>query len=440
MERSAVASHVIGSEGPEMRKGLDPTRNGIVAGLDVGCSKVCCFIARADDGVLPRVVGIGQQASHGVKGGVVGDMGAVEAAVGNAVHAAEQMASETIDRVIVNLSGGHPASSAVGIEVAINGHAVSDADLRRAFAQGREASGLNGEGDGGRELIHSIPIAYNIDGNRGVRDPRGMYARHLGVDMHIVTAASGAVRNLTTCIERCHLDIAGYVVSPYASGLAVLVEDEMELGVTVIDMGGGTTTIAVFYEGNVVFTDVVPVGGIHVTNDIARGLSTALTHAERMKTLYGHALATGTDEREMIDVPRVGEEHDGNGHQVPRSLLAGIIQPRLEETLELVRSHLEASGFDKIAGRRAVLTGGACQLPAMTELAGLILDKQVRIGRPGRIAGLAEATAGPAFATCAGLLNYAVTADQDAPLKAAAETGEPDGLMGRFGHWIREHF
>jgi cell division protein FtsA len=159
-----------------------------------------------------------------------------------------------------------------------------------------------------------------------------------------------------------------------------------------------------------------------------------------MKTLYGHALATGTDERETIDVPRVGEESEAGTHQVPRSLLVGIIQPRLEETLELVRSHLEASGFDKIAGRRAVLTGGACQLPGMTELASLILDKQVRIGRPGRIAGLAEATAGPAFATCAGLLNYAVTAERTAPIPAPAETGEPDGLIGRFGHWFREHF
>ena len=423
-----------------MRKKLSRTKNGIVAGLDVGCSKTCCFIARVDQGPLPKVIGIGQQASRGIKGGVIVDMAAVEAAVLNAVHAAEQMAGQTIDRVMVNLSGGHPASSAIGVELAINGHEIDDGDLRRVFDRGHQGQGMNGNAEGDRELIHSIPIAYNIDGNRGVRDPRGMYGHHLGVEMHIVTAASGAVRNLTTCIERCHLDIAGYVVSPYASGLAALVEDEMELGVTVIDMGGGTTTIAVFYEGNVVFTDVVPVGGIHVTNDIARGLSTALTHAERMKTLYGHALATGTDEREMIDVPRVGEENDGNGHQVPRSLLVGIIQPRLEETLELVRSHLEASGFDKIAGRRAVLTGGACQLPAMTELAGLILDKQVRIGRPGRIAGLAEATAGPAFATCAGLLNYAVTADQAAPLKAAAETGEPDGLIGRFGHWIREHF
>ncbi len=423
-----------------MRKSLSRIKNGIVAGLDVGCSKVCCFIARTGDGPVPRVVGIGQQASRGVKGGLVVDMAAVEAAILNAVHAAEQMAGETIDRVVVNLSGGRPASSAVAIEVAINGHAVSDNDLRRAFARGRESQGMNGQAETGRQLIHSIPVAYNIDGNRGVRDPRGMYGRQLGVDMHIVTAASGAVRNLTTCIERCHLDVADYVVSPYASALAALVEDEMELGVTVIDMGGGTTTIAVFYEGNVIFTDVVPVGGNHVTNDIARGLSTAIGDAERMKTLYGHALAAGVDEREIIEVPQIGEESDANGHQVPRSLLVGIVQPRLEETLELVRSHLEASGCDKLAGRRAVLTGGACQLPGMTELAGLILDKRVRIGRPGRIAGLAEATAGPAFATCAGLLNYAVTAERAAPLKAPAETGEPDGLIGRFGRWFREYF
>ncbi len=424
-----------------MRKRLGRIKSGIIAGLDVGCSKVCCFIARADDGLPPRVVGIGQQVSHGLKAGAtITDMGAVETAILTAVHAAEQMAEETIAEVIVNLSGGHPASSAVGIEVAINGHEVSDADLRRAYAQGHEAQGLNGRVEPGRQLIHAIPIAYNIDDNRGVRDPRGMFGERLGVEMHIVTAATGAVRNLTTCIERCHLDVAGYVVSPYASGLAALVEDELELGVTLIDMGGGTTTIAVFHEGNVIFTDVVPVGGIHVTNDIARGLSTSIAHAERMKTLYGHALATAADEREMIDVPRVGEEAEGTGPQVPRSLLVGIVQPRLEETLEMVHSHLEASGFDKIAGRRAVLTGGACQLPGTTELASLILDKQVRIGRPSRIAGLAEATAGPAFATCAGLLNSALLADKTAPPKAPAHTGEPNGLMGRFGHWFREHF
>jgi cell division protein FtsA len=423
-----------------MRKGLARTRYGLVAALDVGCSKVCCFIARMDSGPVPHVIGIGQQASRGIKGGAVVDMAAVEMTILNAVHAAEQMAGHTIDRVLVSLSGGHPASSSVGIEVAINGHEIGDADLRRAFSHGHQAHGEDDPAGNGRQLIHSIPVGYNIDGHRGIRDPRGMYGEQLGVNIHLVTAASGAVRNLSTCVRRSHLDIAGFVVAPYASGLAALVEDEKELGVTVIDMGGGTTTIAVFYEGNVIYTDVVPVGGLHVTNDIARGLSTPLAHAERMKTLFGHALPAGADEREMIDVPQVGEDERTQTRQVPRSLLVGVIQPRLEETFELVRSHLEASGFAKIAGRRVVLTGGACQLPGLTELAALILDKQVRIGRPIHVKGLAEATAGPAYATCAGLLVYASLADAAESLSAPAETGEPDGLIGRFGNWFREHF
>ena len=423
-----------------MRKGSARARHGLVAALDVGCSKVCCFIARLDDGAMPNVIGIGQQASRGIKGGAVVDMAAVEMTILNAVHAAEQMAGQTIDHVIVSLSGGHPASSSVGVEVAINGHEIGDADLRRAFTHGHDAQGQVEWVSNGRQLIHSIPTGYNIDGHRGIRDPRGMYGDQLGVDIHVVTAASGAVRNLTTCVQRSHLDVAGFVVAPYASGLAALVEDEKELGVTVIDMGGGTTTIAVFYEGNVIYTDVVPVGGMHVTSDIARGLSTPLTQAERMKTLFGHAMPVSADEREMIDVPQVGEDEPNQTRQVPRSLLVGIIQPRLEETFELVRSHLETSGFAKIAGRRVVLTGGASQLAGLPDLAALILDKQVRIGRPVHVRGLAEATAGPAYATGAGLLVYASLAEAAAPMQARPQHGEPAGLIGRVGHWFRENF
>src|SRR3546814_8500189 len=198
--------------------------------------------------------------------------------------------------------------------------------------------------------------------------------------MHIITASAGAVLNVSTCIQRCHLEPAAFVVSPYASGLASLVDDELELGATVIDMGGGATTIAVFYEHNVIFTDVILVGGNHVPSDIARGLSTPLVHAERIKTLYGHVITAPTDEGELIDVPQVGEDDSSHSQQIPRSLLVGIIQPRVEETLELVRSRLELSGFDKVAGRRVVLTGGACQLPGTRELASTVLDKQVRIG------------------------------------------------------------
>jgi cell division protein FtsA len=421
-----------------MRKGL--LKGGIAAALDIGSSKICCFIARVDDSGTPHIIGIGQQASRGIKGGTIVDMELAETSVLNAVHAAEQMAGVTIDRVVVNLSGGYPASTTVGVEVSLNGHEVGEADLRRAVSYGHQTQVQRQQEDQGRQLIHSIPTGYSIDGSRGIRDPRGMYGEQLGVHMHIITAGAGAVRNVSTCIQRCHLEPVAFVVSPYASGLATLVEDEMELGVTVIDMGGGTTTIAVFYEHNVIFTDVIPVGGNHVTSDIARGLSTPIAHSERMKTLYGHVIAAPADERELIDVPQVGEEDTAGSQQIPRSLLVGIVQPRVEETLELVRSRLELSGFDKIAGRRVVLTGGACQLPGTRELASTVLDKQVRLGRPTRVNGLAEATAGPAYATCAGLLNYAATADVTMPEEASQDPREMGGLMDRLGHWLREHF
>jgi cell division protein FtsA len=241
-------------------------------------------------------------------------------------------------------------------------------------------------------------------------------------------------------VGRCHLDVAGIVVGPYAAGLACLVEDEQQLGVTVIDMGGGTTSIGVFFDGNLIFCDTVPVGGAHVTSDIARGLSTPLAHAERMKTLYGHAIRSPADERETIAVPQVGEEEDGQANHVPKSLLVGIIGPRLEETFELVRERLEKSGFDKLAGRRIVLTGGACQLPGTRELAGLILDKQVRVGRPLKIGGLAEATQGSAFSTCAGLLHFALSERAEIPRPARGAVESPGGLFGRFGLWLKENF
>jgi cell division protein FtsA len=418
-----------------MRKARHVPRGGLIAGLDVGTSKMCCFIARVGDEGHPQVIGIGHQISHGLKSGAIIDMEAAERAILTTVHAAEQMAGETIRDVVVNVSGGHPVSQTIAVDVDIAGHEVGDADLRRALDHGNQHNG----GDD-RRLIHSIPVGYSIDGSRGIRDPRGMYGERLGVAMHLVTAAAGPLRNLQTCIERCHLDIQSLVIAPYASGLATLVEDEVDLGVTVIDLGGGTTTIAVFFDGHVIYTDSIPIGGSHVTNDIARGLSTPLAHAERMKTLYGNCIPSPADEREVISVPQVGEEDPSNATTIPKSILVGIIQPRLEETFELVRARLEQGGLDKIAGRRVVLTGGASQLSGVRELAALVLDKQVRMGRPLRIGGLAEATGGPAFATAVGLLAYALSVDAELPRPGRVMREEPNGLIGRIGHWFRENF
>jgi len=408
-------------------------RGGFVGALDIGTTKMCCFIAGVEDGE-PRIAGIGHQVSKGVRNGVIVDIEAASSSILNTVHAAEEMAGTTLDEVVIGISGGFSASRLVNAELALNGREVSDPLMHRVLDQGHRIKDLPN-----RTLIHSIPVGFSIDGGRSVRDPRGLFGQKLAVNMNIMTAGFAVVRNLSNCIGRCHLETAAVVVSPYASGLSSLVADESELGVTVIDMGGGTTTIGVFFDGNLVFGDSVAVGGGHVTNDIARGLSTPLAHAERMKTLYGSAIASHADERETITVPLVGEEDDGNANHVPKSLLVGIIAPRLEETFELVRDRLEASGFDKITGRRVVLTGGASQLPGTRELAGLILDKQVRIGRPLRIEGLAEATQGPAFATTAGLIHFALSERAEIPRRGRAPTEEPNGLIGRIGNWVREY-
>jgi cell division protein FtsA len=408
-------------------------RGSLIAALDIGTTKICCFIARVEAD-KPRVTGIGHQVSRGLRNGAIVDLEAAGNSVAGAVHAAEEMAKDTIQHVVANLSGGFSASRLVKAEIGVAGREVGEAELQRVLNQGYL---LREPGD--RQIIHSVPVGFSIDDSRGIRDPRGMFGERLGVNMNIVTASAAAVRNHSAAIGRSHLEVEALVVSPYASGLSCLVEDELGLGVTVIEMGGGTTTIGVFFDGNLIFADSVPVGGSHVTNDIARGLSTPVAHAERMKTLFGTAISASTDDREMIAVPQIGEEEEGHVNHVPKSLLVGIIAPRLEETFELVRNRLEASGFDKVAGRRVVLTGGACQLHGAREFAGLILDKQIRIGRPLHVAGLAEATSGPAFATAAGLLQFAMSERAEGSYVGRGPSGPSNGILGRLGHWLKEN-
>lgn len=408
-------------------------RGSLVAALDIGTSKVCCFIARVE-AERPQVVGIGHQISRGLRNGAIVDLEAAGASVAGAVHAAEEMAGETIQQVVANLSGGFAGSRIIKAEIGVAGREIGESELQRVLDHGYM---LREPGD--RQIVHSVPVGFSIDDSRGIRDPRGMFGERLGVNMNVVTANGANVRNHSAAIGRSHLEVEALVVSPYAAGLSCLVEDEIGLGVTIIDMGGGTTTIGVFFDGNLIFADSVPVGGCHVTNDIARGLSTPVAHAERMKTLFGTAISASTDEREMIAVPQIGEEEDGHVNHVPRSLLVGIIAPRVEETFELVRDRLEASGFDKVAGRRVVLTGGAAQLHGVREFAGLILDKQVRIGRPLRVAGLAEATAGPAFSASVGLLHFALSERAEPPRAARIPRGPSSGILGRLGHWLKEN-
>lgn len=410
-------------------------RSDQIAALDIGTTKVCCFVAERDGIDRARVVGIGHHVSEGLKAGTIVDMQAAEQSVLAAVHAAEQMAGTTIREVIVNVSSGEPLSQFVDIDTDLTAQAVGERELGRLFND-QKLSGLASS----RHLVHAIPIGYEIDGSNGIRDPRGLYGHSLGVRVHAVTAAPSALQNVVNCVERCHLGLADFAVNPYAAGVASVVEDELDLGVTVIDMGGGTTSIGIFFEGALVHVDSLPIGGGHITSDIARGLSTPMQHAERLKTLHGTCLSSPTDETEIISVPRVGEEDDSQAPTIPKSFLVSIIGPRVEETLELVRDRLAASGLDRKAGRRVVLTGGASQLPGVREFAGQILDKQTRMGRPIKVAGLAEATCGPAFSVCAGLLSLAVDNRGEAWPPPPLEVAKTNGVFGKVGGWLRANF
>ena len=456
-------------------------QDDVIAVLDIGSSKIACFIARADEHGQPRVVGIGHQLAEGVRGGLVADMEAVRRAVTAAVATAEQMAGETIERVIVNVAGPLLMSRTVGVELPVHGREITASDLDRLLAQGQSLAPGDEQGNM-QELIHTIPVSYTLDGQKGIRDPLGMTGNMLQTQLHLISAAFGPVRTLVTTVARCHLEVERLVAAPYASGLACLVEDEMDLGSTIIDIGGGTTSVGIFFDGQMVFADGIAVGGAHITNDVARGLTTSLNHAERLKTLYGSAIPATLDEREIIDVPQVGEEAPEHANHVPKSHLIRIIQPRLEEIFEIVRSRLEKSGLGEAAGRRVVLTGGTSQLPGIRDVAQRILGKQVRLGRPLRITrpyrdagaetrrakndmpgphgskadiaaearrakaearsdssatGLAESTSGPAFSTTSGLLAIAMQPDL-AAAPGFLESGTP-GVFGRFGQWVKQN-
>ncbi len=428
-----------------------PSQGDVFAALDIGSTKIACLIARADDQGQPRVIGIGHQLAEGMRTGLVADMEAVQQTVMAAVTTAEQMAGETIDHVIVNVAGPLLKSQTVGVELPLNGRDVTYSDVERIRAQGQN---LLAEDAQGRvpEIVHAIPVHYALDGQKGIRDPLGMIGNALEAQLHLVSAAFGPVRTLVTAVARSHLEVERLVAAPYASGLACLVEDEMDLGCTVIDIGGGTTSMGIFFDGHMVFADGLPIGGAHITNDVARGLTTTLAHAERLKTLYGSAILGPTDDREIIDVPQVGEEEPEHANHVPKSHLIRIIQPRLDEIFEMARARLEKSGFTDVAGRRVVLTGGSSQLPGIRDVAQRVLDKQVRLGRPLRISrpyvaatrngahaftGLAEATSGPAFSTTAGLLAIAMQPEL-AATQSGVESGG-NGIMNRISQWARQN-
>ncbi|MFN3229861.1 MAG: cell division protein FtsA [Asticcacaulis sp.] len=420
----------------------------VAASLDLGASKISCFIMKAD-GIRKtdrtvRVAGVGYVQSRGIKGGAIVDMDAAAEAIAQAVERAEAMAGVSIPGVNVATATGQMACHRVSTQISLGAKPISDADLSRAIA-----SALTQVRYPNRWAIHLLPVAWAVDGQPGIRDPRNMFGRVLGLELLVVSMSAGGFQTLAQCVGQAHLELQGVTAAPFASALSALEDDEMDLGAICIDMGGGSTSAAVFAGGGLVHIDCLHVGGGHVTADIARGLSTTLAGAERIKTLHGSAIASSNEDREMIEAPPRGDEPGAGPVVFPRSMLKGVIAPRVEETLELLRERLKASGAPIEPGAGIVLTGGASQLAGVREVAVRVFDRPVRLGRPRRAPHLADAAAGPAFCTASGVLLRTAYGPRDVVPSRKLMSGrlsprdapqaDQGGLVTRTLSWLREN-
>ncbi len=390
---------------------------GVIAILDVGTSKIGCLVLRFDgsekflgaDGVGSlagqssfRVIGAATTRSRGVTFGEIDAMQETERAIRTAVQAAQKMANVRVDHVIACFAGARPRSYGLDGQTELAESIVTENDVARVLAAcdvpdyGRE-----------REVLHAQPVNFAIDHRSGLSDPRGQMGNSLAVDMHLLTVDSSAVQNLLYCIKRCDLELAGLASSSYVSGISALVEDEQELGAACIDLGGGATGVSIFIKKHMIFSDSVRIGGDHITQDISKGLKVPLNVAERIKTFYGGVMATGIDDREMIEIGGDTGDWELDRRTVSRAELIGIMRPRVEEILEEVRVRLDGAGFDQLPAQQIVLTGGGSQIPGLDGLASRILGQQVRLGRPLRVQGLPQAATGPAFSSAVGLCLFA---------------------------------
>lgn len=387
----------------------------LVVGLDVGTNKICTIVGevRPDD---IFVVGVGIEPSHGMKKGVVNDMGLLTAAISASVHKAERSSGYEIGRAFVSVAGSHIASiNSRGVVGIVGQRAVRLDDLDKAMEAARAIAIPHN-----REVLHIVPRSYSLDGQDRVRSPIGMHGFRLEVEAHIITASSTSVANLEQAIEAAGVRVDRFILNPLASGDVVLTDHEREMGVVVVDIGGGTTDLAIFIEGTVWHTAVIPIGGDHITNDITHWMRVPFDLAETVKIQYGCAQPKHVNPIETFLVQPFGEEMPSEVH---RAELAMVVEARVSEMFELIQKEIKRSGYDGLLRAGVVLTGGCTQLPGIREVAAQVLGLPVRVARPEKLTGMADALRSPAYSTSVGLLRLGL--QMDAPTRAEVSSSGP---------------
>jgi cell division protein FtsA len=403
----------------------------LIVGLDIGTSKVVAVVAEMQPDGRYEIVGLGQHESKGLKKGVVVNIEATVASIQRALEEAELMADCKIRNVYTGIAGSHIRSfNSIGM-VAIKDKEVTDADVARVI---ETAKAVNIPTD--QQILHVLPQEFIIDGQEDIREPIGMSGVRLDVKVHIVTGAVSAAQNIIKCVRRCGLEVQDLILQPLASSTAVLTQDEKELGVALVDIGGGTTDIAIFTGGSIRHTAVIPIAGDQITNDVAMALRTPTPDAEEIKLRHGIAKQVLASPSDKIEVPGIG---DRGPRSLSRQALAAVIEPRVEELFSLVQQVIRESGYEELLSSGVVITGGTSMLPGMAELGEDIFLKPVRIGVPEYSGGLADVVRTPRFATALGLLEEA-RMQRLRGRKVAEQSGSFKETLRRMKEWFLGNF
>jgi cell division protein FtsA len=402
----------------------------IVVGIDIGTTKVCTLVARVESERNLRILGVGIEPSQGVRKGTIVDLQAASQSIARSIEKAERSSGLEITAALVSLAGSHVSSVNSKGVVGISGRVIDQEDVARALDAAQAVAIPHN-----REIIHVIQRGFTVDGQEGIRMPVGMHGYRLEVEAHIITAAAATVENLRQSVQASGVEVTQFVLNPLASAEVVLTETERQMGCVVCDIGGGTTDMAIYIDGDVWHTMVLGVGGNHVTSDIAHGLRLAMTQAEDIKKQYGHAVQSEIAENDAFTAHIFGEERAA---EISRRELAMIVEARMEEIFDLVLQEIKRSGYDGLLPAGMVLTGGCSQIPGARTLANRVMGLPVRIARPENMVGLTDQLHSPAFSTSVGLLYWALMMSEAAPSVQRGPRRKGGTSFGEFiTSWIK---
>ena len=412
------------------------SKSPIIAALDIGSSKICCLIAKIDKNETLSIIGAGFQESKGLVSGVITDMIALENSIRNCVASAEKMASVRIKNIIVGFSSDNINIENLNIEIDLKGAVIGQRDLNRAYNFLSEKHNM-----GNRSILHVIPFQYSIDGNKGVKNPIGMIGDKLGVEISIISSDSNTLTNLENVVKHCDLEIDEIVYTPYASGISLLSEEEKELGVALIDMGSTLTTVSIFYNGSILYTKSIPLGGNMVTNDVSRIFSLSFANAERIKIINGQLIEELENSLSTIEVDTLGE--DNESIEITRKDLISVIKPRIFEIVNTINDIIIDSKYNNIIANRVVITGGASQMEGLLDFTSKVFGKKARLAKSIQINALPENMKSPSFSAISSMVKYSITNNNDINMKLTKKNNNSDSIYAyvqKFKNWFIENF